>query len=119
MANDIIAEFIATQPEATQDKLHELREIILKAAPDAEEKMNYGVAAFALVPGGKRDQQIMMAGFKKHIGFYPSPEVVEAFEEKLSAYKHAKGSVQFLLTEPLPEKLITDMIALRQKQLGL
>jgi hypothetical protein len=41
--------------------------------------MNYKIPAFALVEEGKRDQQIMIAGFLKHVGFYPHPDVIEAF----------------------------------------
>ncbi len=45
--------------------------------------MNYNIPAFALVKGGKRDKQIMIAGYAKHVGFYPYPSTIEAFSERL------------------------------------
>lgn len=93
----------------------ELRACIMQAAPDARELFNYGIPAYALVEGGKRDQQIMIAGYKKHVGLYPHPSTMEKFAGQLKGYKHAKGSVQFPLNEPLPAKLITEMIAYRRE----
>lgn len=108
-----VNEYIADQPKVNQKLLKELRKIILSVVPDAEELFNYGVPAFALIKGGKRDQQIMIAGFKKHIGLYPHPTVMEKFDEELSSYKRGTGSVQFPLDQPLPEELITRMVKYR------
>ncbi len=47
--------------------------------------MNYKIPSFALVHGGKRDQKIMMAGYSKHVGFYPSLAVIEALGDRLGA----------------------------------
>lgn len=56
-----IDEFIANQTPVAQAVLQELRRIIKLAAPDAGEILNYKVPSFVLVPGGKAEQQIMMA----------------------------------------------------------
>jgi len=109
--------YIAAQPPATQRSLEELRSYVRQAAPEAAELMNYNIPAFALVRGGKRDQQIMIAGYPKHVGFYPHPDTIEAFAERLSAYKFAKGSVQFPLNQPLPKSLILEMVRYRLSQL--
>jgi uncharacterized protein YdhG (YjbR/CyaY superfamily) len=109
--------YIADQPPATQRSLEELRSYVRQAAPEAAELMNYNIPAFALVRGGKRDQQIMIAGYPKHVGFYPHPDTIEAFAERLSAYKFAKGSVQFPLNQPLPKSLILEMVRYRLSQL--
>lgn len=110
---DEIDLYISGQPSEVQVKLSELRALIKKAAPNAEEVINYNIPAFSLVPGGKRDQQVMMAGYKKHIGFYPHPSVIEQFYDQLTGYKYAKGSVQFLLGKPLPKDLILNMVRYR------
>ncbi|MBO0321968.1 DUF1801 domain-containing protein [Muricauda sp. CAU 1633] len=112
------AEYFEHQPEATQKALMELRECILSAAPQAIEMINYNIPAYALVEGGKRDQQIMIAGYKKHVGLYPHPKVMEKFTDKLSAYKQGKGSVQFPLDQPLPKSLIIEMIQYRNEMLN-
>jgi uncharacterized protein YdhG (YjbR/CyaY superfamily) len=36
---------------------------------------------------------VHFAAFKNHIGFYPAPSGVAAFQDRLARYKGAKGSV--------------------------
>lgn len=112
-----IDEYIEQQPEKTQQVLRELRKIILEAAPDASELINYEIPAFALTKEGKRDQQIMIAGYKNHVGLYPNPATIEQFEHELKDYKHSKGAVQFPISQPLPKDLIIRMVTYRQQQL--
>ncbi|MFG0452012.1 iron chaperone [Shewanella algae] len=81
------------------------------------ELMNYNIPAFALVEGGKREKQIMIAGYKQHVGFYPHPDVIEEFKKQLSGFKYAKGSVQFPLNKPIPEELVAQMVKCRVAQL--
>lgn len=111
-----IDDYIAIQPPMVQSKLQELRTIIKAAAPDAIEMINYKIPCFSLVEGGKRDQQVMMAGYEKFIGFYPFPNTVAAFSEELSEYTCGKGSVQFPLDRPLPSALIAQMVQFRRKE---
>ncbi|MCB9187928.1 MAG: DUF1801 domain-containing protein [Flavobacteriales bacterium] len=111
-----IDDYIAHQPVLVQTKLNELRKIIKTVAPDAVEILNYKVPSFNLVPNGKRDQQIMMAGYAKFVGFYPFPTTMAAFSEELKAFKQGKGSVQFPLDQPLPEDLIKRMVVFRMKE---
>ena len=53
---------------------------------------------------------------KKHIGFYPGSSGIETFKDELSAYKGAKGSVQFPLDKPLPLDLVTKIVKYRVKE---
>lgn len=108
-----IDEYISKQPEKTQIALQELRTIILSAVPEATELLNYNIPAFALVKEGKRDKQIMIAGYKNHVGFYPHPSAIEKFKEELLEYKYAKGSIQFPLNRPLPKELIIKIVKYR------
>lgn len=90
-----IDEYISYQPKEHAALLQDLRDAILETVPDAVETFNYGVPAFALVENGKRDQQIMIAGFRNHVGMYPHPTVIEKFEKELAAFMQGKGSIQF------------------------
>jgi uncharacterized protein YdhG (YjbR/CyaY superfamily) len=45
---------------------------------------------------------VHVAGFKKHIGFFPTPEAIVAFQEQLTQYKTSKGTIQFPLDKPIP-----------------
>jgi uncharacterized protein YdhG (YjbR/CyaY superfamily) len=115
--SEAVDAYIATQPPETQRVLEELRSCIRKAAPGLVELMNYNIPAFALVPGGKRDKQIMIAGYPGHVGFYPGPDAIKAFTNQLAAYKFAKGSVQFPLNKPIPGVLVARMVKYRLSQL--
>ena len=112
-----IDEYIASQPQEAQEILQELRSIIKEAAPDAEEILNYKVPSFTLVPGGKREHQIMIAGYAKFVSFYPFPSTMEQFADELKEFKQGKGSVQFPLKKPLPKDLIFRMVQFRRKEI--
>lgn len=110
---ETVEEYITSQPEQVKNALIELKKYVLEAAPDAIELINYNIPAYSLVEGGKRDQQIMIAGFKHHVGLYPHPATIERFHKELSEYKKGKGSVQFPIDKPLPKELIIKMIKYR------
>lgn len=109
-----IDEYIDDQPERTKKALSTLKKCILKAAPNVKELFNYNIPAFSLVENGKRELQIMIAGYKNHVGFYPHPTTIEAFSERLNDYKHAKGSIQFTFDKPIPCELIIEMVQYRR-----
>lgn len=113
-----VDDYIANQPDEVRKVLQALRSIIKEAAPEAVETMNYKIPAFNLVPNGKRDQQIMMAGYAKFVGLYPFPTTMEKFADELKGYKQGKGSVQFPLDKPLPKDLITRMVKFRKEELA-
>lgn len=113
-----VEEYFSSHPEKTRRTLIELKDCILKVAPDASEILNYNIPAYTLIEGGKREHQIMIAGYKNHVGLYPHPTTIEKFESELSDYKKSKGSVQFPLDEPLPKELIERMIKYRMEVLS-
>lgn len=112
-----VDDYFNAQPQRTKKALLEINECILKVEPNATELLNYNIPAYALREGGKREQQIMLAGHKKHVGFDPHPTTIEKFDSELSEYKKGKGSVQFPLDEPLPMDLIERMISYRMQLL--
>jgi len=113
-----IDEYIESQPNETKRALRKVRTCILRAAPNALEMFNYNIPAFSLVEDGKREQQIMMAGYKNHVGFYPHPTIMKHFDAELKDYKKGKGSVQFPNDKPIPEKLIIKMVKYRMELLN-
>lgn len=114
---ETIDDYIDNQPKEAQVVLQELRSIIKDAVPEAVEVLNYKVPCFALVPGGKKDQQIMMAGYPKFVGFYLFPGTMEKFSDALKDYKQGKGSVQFPFNKPLPKDLIIQMVKYRREEI--
>lgn len=107
-----IDDYIGRQPEPVQALLQQMRETIHKAAPEATEKISYGMPAFFL-----NGNLVYFAGFKRHIGFYPTGSGIAAFQKELSKYKSSKGAVQFPLEEPLPLALVSRMVKFRVKQM--
>jgi len=103
-----IDEYIANFPKDVQEILEELRAIIRKAAPDAEETINYQIPTFTL-----KGNLVHFAAYKNHIGFYPTPSGIEKFKKELSLYEGAKGSVKFLIDKPLPLDLISKIVSYR------
>ena len=59
---------------------------------------------------------VHFAAFKIHIGLYPTPSGIEAFQKELSVYKTAKGSIQFPINKPMPLNLITKIVEYRVKK---
>ena len=106
-----IDEYIARCPEDVQAILSKIREIIRKAAPTAEETIKYQIPTFVL-----NGNLVHFAAFQNHIGFYPTPSGITKFKQELSAYKGAKGSVQFPLDAPIPFSLITKIVKFRVKE---
>ncbi len=114
---ETVDDYISNQPLASQVILKELRNIINETVPKAIELPNYKVPTFELVPGTSKDYQLMIAGYKKYVSFYPFPTTITAFEDELKSYKTGKGSVQFPIGEPLPVELIKSMVAFRYKEI--
>lgn len=106
-----IDSYIVTFPPQVQEHLHQIRETIKNAAPEATEKISYGMPTFHF-----KGNLIHFAGYKKHIGLYPAPQGIEAFKDELSVYKGAKGSVQFPLNKPMPLDLIARITRYRVEQ---
>ena len=105
---DMITTYINQFPEEVQTKLNELRALIHSLVPDATEKFSYQMPTFYL-----EGNLVHFAGYKNHIGFYPAPSGISAFEEEIKKYKYAKGSVQFPLDAPLPIDLISKIVIFR------
>lgn len=110
MKNEI-DNYIAGFPAAAKKQLKDMRAIIKEAAPEAQELISYGMPAYKL-----NGMLVYFAGYKAHIGFYPTPSGIKQFLPKIQAYKHSKGAVQFPIDQPLPKGLIQEMVVFRIKE---
>jgi uncharacterized protein YdhG (YjbR/CyaY superfamily) len=105
--NDIDS-YIKCFPVDTQKILNKLRAAIQEAAPEAKEKISYGIPTFTL-----NGNLVHFAAYKNHVGFYPGAIGIKAFSEELSAYEGGKGTVRFPLDKPIPYDLITEIVKFR------
>lgn len=98
--------YIAAQerPEV-QDRMRAIRAVILENAPEAQEKISWGMATYML-----HGTLIHFAAQKHHIGLYPGVEAVVAFLPRLEGYKTSKGAIQLPLSKPLPLDLVRDIV---------
>jgi uncharacterized protein YdhG (YjbR/CyaY superfamily) len=103
--------YIEQFPLATQKQLNKLRAIIKAAAPSAQEMISYKMPAYKL-----NGMLVYFAGYKAHIGFYPTASGIQHFLPKIQDYKHSKGAVQFPIDKPLPKALIQEIVAFRIKE---
>ncbi len=103
-----IDDYIAGHPPELRARLLAMRATIREHAPGAEERISYGVPTFYL-----DGNLVHFAAFNRHVGFYPGPTGIAAFEVALAGYKSAKGSVQFPHDEPLPLALVADIVRFR------
>jgi len=106
-----IDEYIAGFPRDVQAILKQLRATIKRVAPEAEEAIKYRMPTFVL-----NGNLVHFAAHTNHIGFYPTPSGIEAFQDELSQYKGAKGSVQFPIDRPMPWSLIENIVKFRVEE---
>jgi uncharacterized protein YdhG (YjbR/CyaY superfamily) len=106
-----IDDYIAAFPDEIQILLKQLRSTIQKAAPEATEKISYGIPTYY-----HNGNLVHFAAFKKHIGFFPTPGAITAFAKEFKPYKTSKGTVQLPLADPLPLKLIERVVKFRMKE---
>jgi uncharacterized protein YdhG (YjbR/CyaY superfamily) len=104
-------EYIALLPPFAQKNLNQLRQLIKKAAPEAEETFSYQMPAYKF-----HGLLVWFAAAKNHFALYPKANVIEAFKDKLIPYSLSKGTIRFPYNKPLPEKLIIEIIEFRVKE---
>ena len=103
-----IDEYINSFEGATKNKLIELRRIIKDVSKDIKETISYNMPAFKL-----NKVLVYFAGYKAHIGFYPTGDPIKVFKDRLKSYKTSKGAIQFKIDEELPKELIQEIVKYR------
>ena len=100
-----VEEYIETQDEAVRPRLREIRDILRKALPEAEECISWSMPTYR-----KGRNIIHFAAAKKHIGIYPGGEATTVFAEELAGMDVSKGTIRLPHDQELPAALI-DKIA--------
>jgi uncharacterized protein YdhG (YjbR/CyaY superfamily) len=104
-------EYISSQPVQVREGLEQIRQIVKKVAPDAEEVISYQMPAFKF-----HGILLYYASFKNHFSIFPKTDVIVAFKEKLKGYAVTKGTIHFPFGKPLPTDLITEIVKFRVKE---
>jgi len=106
-----IDEYIEQFPANVQATLQKLRATIKKTAPKAEEVISYQMPAFKYY-----GMLVYFAGYKNHIGFYPTSSPMKVFKHRLTNYKTSKGAIQFPINEAIPLTVVKDIVKFRIKE---
>jgi uncharacterized protein YdhG (YjbR/CyaY superfamily) len=106
-----VDEYIENAPKDSQTKLREIRRAIKEAAPDATERISYGMPSY--IKGRRR---VYFGVAKAHIGLYGiSAPVLDRYKEEVSPYVGEKGTVRLPLDEELPVGLVRKLVKARME----
>lgn len=100
-----VDEYIANAPKDLQNRLKQLRKIIKDAAPDAQEKISYGMPYY-----GYKGRLVYFAYAKNHIGLYAMPPTLEGYKNELKKYQTGKSTIRIPIDEKLPTSLIRKLV---------
>ena len=102
---ETVEEYIEAQEETVRPRLREIRDILRKALPEAEECISWSMPTYR-----KGRNIIHFAAAKKHIGIYPGGEATTVFAEELAGMDVSKGTIRLPHDQEIPAALI-DKIA--------
>ena len=102
--------YIAAAPKEVQGKLGALRAAIRSVAPDAVERISYGMPYY-----GYKGRLAYFRLSKNHIGLYLPPPVIQAHKKDLEDYETATATIRFPLGDKLPVVLIKKLVKARMK----
>lgn len=103
-----IDQYLANYTGEVRQRMDALRATIRRNAPQAVEKISWGMPTFFL-----NGNLIHFAAHKTHIGLYPGPSAIEQFAPQLADYKTSKGAIQLPNSQPLPLSLVAEIVAFR------
>lgn len=111
-----VDEYMAQLPDDRRAVMEQLRSTIRSAAPDATEAISYNMPAFRL--GGRF--LVSYEAFKRHYSLFPwSDDMVAELGEEMQPYAVGKGTIRFPADEPIPLELVTRIIEIRNREVGL
>ena len=111
-----VDEYLAALPEDRRGPMEALRRAIRSAAPEAVETIAYNMPAFR-TRGGRF--LVSYDAFKAHYSLFPSTDgMVASFGDELAPYLAGKGTIRFPASRPIPEDLVSRLVALRVAELA-
>ncbi len=107
-----VDEYISGFPADVQKALQQVRATIRKAAPDATEKMSYGVVGYM-----QWGMLVFFGAFKNHCSLFAiSKDLIKKYDKELSKLEIANTTIHFTPTNPFPAKLLTTLVKERLAQ---
>ncbi len=100
-----IDEYMAAFSPEKQEVMREMRRVIHEEAPEAGEKISWGMPTFTYY-----GNLVHFAAQTHHLGLYPGVEPIVAFAGELEGYKTSKGGIQFPFDQPVPYELVRKIV---------
>ena len=110
--------YIAKASKPAQQMMRQIRTAIRSTAPEAEEKMSYGMPFYEYKFQGYKGRLAYFAAYKKHVSFYAVPRKIPPdLDKKLGPYKAAKATLQFPIGTRVPVALLKQIVKLRKDEI--
>lgn len=104
-----VNEYIAGAPAQMRNKLKELRALINKLAPGAEERISYGMPFYDY-----KGRLVYFSSANGYIGLYIPPPIIAQHGAELKPYVTTKSAIH-LPVKKLPITLIKKLVKARMK----
>ena len=109
-----IDQYLAGVKADQRSALEKLRRAIRATAPNAEERISYGIPAFRL--NGRA--LVFFGAWANHCAFYPgSSATLKKFRNDLRDFQTSKGTLRFSPDNPLPVALVKKLVKARVAQI--
>jgi uncharacterized protein YdhG (YjbR/CyaY superfamily) len=106
-----VEKYLAGVPEKARATLEKIRLIVLETAPEATEKIAYGMPGFKY----RGRPLLYIAAAKNHCGIYgPVPETMK---DDLAKYDVSKGTIRFPQDKPPSRTLVRKLVKARMNEI--
>jgi uncharacterized protein YdhG (YjbR/CyaY superfamily) len=103
--------YIAAAPRSVQPLLSEIRQVIRSAAPNAKERISYGMPSYDY-----HGRVAHFAGYEGHVGLYGVAHVAHEHGASVAKYLESQSTLRFPVGQKLPVALIRKLIKARVTQ---
>jgi uncharacterized protein YdhG (YjbR/CyaY superfamily) len=106
-----VDQYINECPEELQSKLQEIRSLIMKVAPTAEERMDYFEMPGYSYEGYDYSGMFVWFSYKKpYIRLHVRPPVLQNHKNEVSEYLTTKSIISFPELEKIPVPLVKKLV---------
>ncbi len=103
--------YLAALPAKDRNVLQKIRQTIKQAAPQAEEKISYGIPGYIW-----NGPVVYFAGFKDHLSLFGiNRDLINKLAKPSAHYKIKGTTIHFWADKPLPASLIKALVKARLK----
>jgi uncharacterized protein YdhG (YjbR/CyaY superfamily) len=109
-----IDDYLAGLPPDQRAAFEQVRNVVRRVAPDAEQGVSYGMPAFL-----HRGRPLLgMRAAQRHLSIFPfSPAAIEEAADALAGLDVSKGTVRFSAAEPVSDTAVEALVRARLREL--